>query len=159
MLVIFSEKTVCFELSTGNSSAQSISNLTPSSFHHGLTEQVSRPYSRTHNFCSVRIWLCAHASPWLENSVRMSKVGVFASSTKTLLTQLKVTTLGLGCPLRNTTDYNSRSGASPLSLYHSSQKVNLSAKTKIKKEKRKVKNLITRTRTQISLPPSQKRCH
>ena len=35
---LFSEKTVCFDFSTGNSSAQSILNLKPSSFHHGLSK-------------------------------------------------------------------------------------------------------------------------
>jgi hypothetical protein len=34
---LFPEKTVCFGFSTGNSSAQSILNLIPSSFHHGLS--------------------------------------------------------------------------------------------------------------------------
>jgi hypothetical protein len=103
--------------------------------------------------------LCAHTSPWLRNSMRMTKCGVPVGSTKTLVTQLKVTTLVSDIVCTVPQDNNSRSGAPPLSLHHSSQKVNLSAKTKIKKEKRKVKNLITRTRTQISPPPSQKRCH
>ena len=31
------EKTVCFQLSTGNSSAQTILSLIPSNFHHGLS--------------------------------------------------------------------------------------------------------------------------
>ena len=35
---LFSEKTVCFDFSTGNSSAQSILNLKPSSFHYGLSK-------------------------------------------------------------------------------------------------------------------------
>ena len=30
------EKTVCFDFSTGNSSAQTILSLVPSNFHHGL---------------------------------------------------------------------------------------------------------------------------
>ena len=44
-------------------------------------------------------------------------------------------------------------------LHHSPPKVNPPTKAKIKKEKRKIKNLITRTRTQVSPPPSQKPCH
>ena len=38
LLVFFLEKTACFHFSTGNSSAQSILNLIPSSFHHGLSK-------------------------------------------------------------------------------------------------------------------------
>ena len=53
--------------------------------------------------------------------------------------------------------YNSRSGASPLSLHHPSQKVNSTVKSKIKKDKRKVKDVITGTRTQALPPLSQKR--
>ena len=34
---LFPEKTVCFLISTGNSSAQSISNVSSSNFHHGLS--------------------------------------------------------------------------------------------------------------------------
>ena len=34
---LFSEKTVCFDFSTGNSSAQTILSLIPSNFHHGLS--------------------------------------------------------------------------------------------------------------------------
>ena len=34
---LFVEKTVCFDFSTGNLSAQSILNLIPSIFHHGLS--------------------------------------------------------------------------------------------------------------------------
>ena len=36
-MALFSEKTVCFQLSTGNSSAQTILSLIPSNFHHGLS--------------------------------------------------------------------------------------------------------------------------
>ena len=98
-------------------------------------------------------------SSWLRNSMRMSEVGVPVGSTKCPLTQLKVTTLVSRPPLTNAVEQNSRSGASPLSLHHPPQKVNPPAKTKIKKEKRKVKNLITRARTQVSPPPGQKPCH
>ena len=98
---------------------------------------MSRPYSRTHNFCSLRIWLCAHTSPWLENSVRMSKVGVPVGSIKTHLTQLKVATLVSDIVCTVPQDNNSRSGALPLSLHHSSQKVNLSCKNQNQKREEK----------------------
>ena len=87
----------------------------------------------------------------------MTKVGVPVSSTKCLLTQLKVTALVSDVISIGPKDYNSRSGATPLPLHHSSQKVNPSVKSKIKTDKRKVKDVITGTRTQVSPPPSQKR--
>ena len=72
-----------------------------------------------------------------------------------LMTQLKVIALVSDIMCTVPQDNNSRSGAPPLSLHHSSQRVNLSSKTKIKKEKRKVKNLITRTRSNPDLPTSK----
>ena len=56
---LFSEKAVCFELSTGTSSAQSILNLIPSSFHHGLSarpEHLPIPTTSVH----LKSGLCAH---------------------------------------------------------------------------------------------------
>ena len=87
----------------------------------------------------------------------MTKVGVPVSSTKTPLTQLKVIALVSDVMFTVPQDYNSRSGASPLSLHHSSQKVNSTVKSKIKEDKRKVKDVITGTRTEASPPLSQKR--
>ena len=91
--------------------------------------------------------------------MRMTKVEVVGGSTKDLLTRLKVTTLIPRSPLMNAAEHNSRSGASPLSLHHSSQKVNPCVKSKIRKEKRKVKGLMTKARTQVSRTLSQKYCH
>ena len=79
--------------------------------------------------------------------MRITKVGVVGSSTKCLLTQLKRTALVSDVISIGRTDYNSRSGATPLSLHHSSQKVNSTVKSKIRKDKRKVKDVITGTRT------------
>ena len=87
----------------------------------------------------------------------MTKVGVVGSSTECLLSQLRVITFMSWDNLMNVSFYNSRSGASPLSLHHPSQKVNSTVKSKIRKDKRKVKDVITGTRTQVSPPPSQKR--
>ena len=98
-------------------------------------------------------------SSWLRNSMGMSKVGVPVSSTKWPLTQLKVAALVLDTMCIGPTDYNSRSGTSPLSFHRSSQKVIPSAKSKINKEKRRVKNVNTRIRTQVFRPPGQKHCH
>ena len=89
--------------------------------------------------------------------MRMTKVGVPVSSNKCLPTQLKMIALVSDVISIGRTDYNSRSGATPLSLHHSCQKVNPSVKSKIRKDKRKVKDVITGTRTQVSPPPSQKR--
>ena len=75
----------------------------------------------------------------------MTKVGVVGSSTKALLTQLKVPTLVSDVMFTVPKDYNSRSGATPLPLHHSSQKVNSTVKSKIKEDKRKVKGVIAGT--------------
>ena len=120
-------------------------------------EHLSWAYSATHSFCSFKVWLHPLKCSWLRNSVRMTKVEAVGGSTKTLLTQLKVIALVSDVMFTVPQDYNSRSGATPLSLHHSSQKVNPSVKSKIKKDKRKVKDVITGTRTQVSPPPSQKR--
>ena len=74
------------------------------------------------------------------SSLRMTKGGVPVSSTKTLLTQLKVTALVSDAISIGQKIYNSRSGASPLSLHHASQKVNLSdTLCKIQNQKREEK--------------------
>ena len=154
----FSEKTVCLGFSTGNSSAQSIIHLISSNVHHGLSarpEHLQMPTAFVHvNLGFVRTWVRDFETQWeFQNSGYPSA-------------QPRLPWLNLWWPhsCHGITSwtcrfYNSRSGASSLSLHHSSQKSHLSAKSKIKKEKRKVKNLITRTRTQVSPPPSQKRCH
>jgi hypothetical protein len=68
----------------------------------------------------------------------MTKVGVPVSSSKTLLTQRKVVALVSDAISIGRKDYNySRSGATPLSLHHSSQKVNPSVKSEIRKDKGK----------------------
>ena len=77
--------------------------------------------------------------------MRMTKVEAVGVSAKDLLTHLKVIALISRSPLMNATDYNLRSGASPLSRHHSSQKVNPSVKSKIKEAKRKSQDVITRT--------------